>query len=430
MNLFGTMKVNENCLEVGEIRYSKLAETFGTPLYVLDEKLIRDNCKKFKNTFESSTLKTDVIYAGKAFLSLAMCGIIQDEGLSLDVVSGGELYTAYKSEFNMDNVYFHGNNKTLEEIEMGVKLGVGIFVVDNMFELERLDEVGRNYNKVQNIYIRITPGIEAHTHDYIKTGALDSKFGFPLIEDNIIKVIKKIKEMRNIKLCGLHCHIGSQIFDTTPYKDEVKIMIELLKDIYNQTGFKIDELNLGGGFGIYYSENDEPKTIEEYCETIIKSVEQSCEESSFKISKVCIEPGRSIIGNAGSTLYKVGAIKEIKNIAKYVLVDGGMTDNIRPALYQARYNCALVNKIDENIEESVTVCGRCCESGDILIKDVRLPYIEIDDLLLVFSTGAYTYSMSNNYNKIGKSAVILVKNGEAKIICKRQTYEDIILNEL
>ncbi|MGL5244247.1 MAG: diaminopimelate decarboxylase family protein, partial [Sarcina sp.] len=295
MNLFGTMKVKENSLEVGGVKYSELAEEFATPLYVLDEELIRDNCKKFKKAFSNDNFKTEVIYAGKAFLNLSMCKIIYDEGLSLDVVSGGELYTAYKSSFPMDKIYFHGNNKTLEEINMGVKLDVGIFVVDNIFEAERLNEISRRYNKVQNIYIRICPGIEAHTHDYIKTGALDSKFGFPFIEDNIVKVVEKIKIMKNIKLCGLHCHIGSQIFDTIPYKDEAKIMVELLKEVYDKTGIKIQELNLGGGFGIYYSENDKPKKIEEYCEAIINSVDKVSKKLKFKLSKVCIEPGRSII---------------------------------------------------------------------------------------------------------------------------------------
>ena len=430
MKLFGSMTTEENILAIGRIRATKLAEKFGTPLYVIDEELLRTNCRNYIDYFKCEKRGNRVAYAGKAFLTLAMCKLIEEEGLYLDVVSGGELYTAYRADFPLDRILFHGNNKTLEEIEMGVSLGVGTFVVDNLFEIEQLNQIAKKYKKIQNIYLRITPGIEAHTHEYIKTGQIDSKFGFAPIGDNIINSIKKAIELNNINLRGLHCHIGSQIFELTPYEDATEIMLKLIKRIEDEIGYLIKELDLGGGFGIYYSDEDKPKSTKEYCDAILNKVDDVCNKIKLKIPKLIIEPGRSIVGNAGITLYTVGSIKDIPSIRKYVSVDGGMTDNIRPALYNARYECVVANRVIYDSKEKVTISGKCCESGDILLNAIKIPSVLSGDLLAIMSTGAYGYSMSNNYNKIPRAAVVMVKDGEAKIICKRESYDDIIKNEI
>lgn len=431
MKLFGTMEILNNQLCIGGISTIELAREFGTPLYVMDEKLIRDNCKMFYKSFKADKSINRVAYAGKAFLTIAMCQIIDEEGLYLDVVSGGELYTAYKSGFPMEKIYFHGNNKTIEEIEMGIKLGVGRFVADNFYEIEKINEIAKKYNKVQKVLLRITPGIEAHTHEYIKTGQVDSKFGFTLLENQTLTAVQKANMHTNIELMGFHCHIGSQIFEIEPYREEVRIMLSLIKEVKDKLGFEIKELDLGGGFGIYYESGDSPRKFNEFCEAILDEAERVSEELEITLPSLTIEPGRSIVGNAGTTLYTVGAIKQIPEVRKYVAVDGGMTDNIRPALYRAQYECVIANKVESFISrETVTISGKCCESGDILLNDVEISEVESGDILAVLSTGAYGYSMSSNYNKIPRAAVVLVSDGNAKVICKRQSYEDLIANEI
>ncbi len=430
MRLFGTMNIINNNLFIGGKNTLELAKEYGTPLYVIDESLIRDNCRRYIKGMKVMEEGNKVAYAGKAFLTIAMCQIAEEEGLNLDVVSGGELYTAYKSGFPMEKVYFHGNNKTFEEIKMGINFGVGKFVVDNFNELEIINSLALNMKKTQDILIRVTPGIEAHTHNYIKTGQVDSKFGFTMLGNNIIEVVKKIRNMKGLNLVGLHCHIGSQIFETEGYKEAARVMVNIIKEIEDHFKLPLEELNLGGGFGIYYKEGDKPKSIESFCDIILNSVKKNCEDCNIKLPKIVIEPGRSIVGNAGTTLYTVGAVKEIPNIRKYVSVDGGMTDNIRPSLYNAEYECILANKAEESLSEKVTISGKCCESGDVLLSDVKIPDAKKGDLLAVFSTGAYCYSMSSNYNKIPKPPVVLVKSGKPKLICRRETYEDIIRNEL
>lgn len=430
MKLFGTMKTEENSLVVGGIKATKLVEQYGTPLYVMDEEFLRNNCRKYYSSFKCGSRGNKVAYAGKAFLTLAMCNLINEEGLYLDVVSGGELYTAYKAGFPLDKVLFHGNNKTLEEIDMGVRLGVGTFVVDNLYEIEQLNQKAKEQDRVQNIYLRITPGIEAHTHEYIKTGQIDSKFGFAPVGDNIINAINRAIKLKNVNLRGLHCHIGSQIFEIEPYEEAAEVMIKLMKRIEDKTGYLIEELDLGGGFGIYYSKNDSPKETKEYCEAILNKVDNVCKEVDLKRPILVIEPGRSIVGNTGLTLYTIGSIKNIPSIRKYVSVDGGMTDNIRPALYNAQYECIVANRVIYESKEKVTISGKCCESGDILLEGIKIPSVLSGDLLAVMSTGAYGYSMANNYNKIPRPAVVMVKDGESRVICKRESYEDMIRNEV
>lgn len=430
MKLFGTMKIENNELTIGGVKTTDLVKEYGTPLYVMDEGLIRQNCRDYYEYFNCENTHNRVAYAGKSFLTVEMCKIIKEEKLSLDVVSGGELFTAYKAGFPLERVIFHGNNKTLDEIELGVNLGVGRFVVDNYYEMDELNKIAKNHNKIQKIFLRITPGIEAHTHEYIKTGQIDSKFGFAPVDNMIEDAINKAIKLSNIELAGLHCHIGSQIFEIQPYEDAVEIMLGIINNIQENTGYVIKELDLGGGFGIYYSHGDEPKTTKEYCDAILSKFDEVCSKTGQNKPMLIIEPGRSIVGNSGTTLYTVGSIKTIPGIRKYVSVDGGMTDNIRPALYHAKYECIIANDVEKDKKETVTVCGKCCESGDILLNDINISIPESRDILAVMTTGAYGYSMSNNYNKIPRPPVVMVKDNKTRLICKRETYEDLIKNEV
>ena len=430
MKLFGASKIEGNDLVIGGIKASDLAKAYGTPLYVMDEQLLLDKCRGYIRGFKVKENNNRVAFAGKAFLTLEMCKLINEEGLYLDVVSGGELYTAYKANFPMEKIYFHGNNKTLEEIEVGIKLGAGRFIVDNIEEIIKINEIAESYDKKQDIYLRLTPGIEAHTHDYIKTGQIDSKFGFAPVGNIIMDAVKKSLELDNINLVGLHCHIGSQIFETEPFKDAAEVMLNYIYDIKQETGHYIDELDLGGGFGIYYSEGDKPKKIEEYCNVILDSVEKKCEALGIKKPILTIEPGRSVVANAGITLYTVGTIKDIPGVRKYLSVDGGMTDNIRPALYGAKYEALIANKASEPMTDKVTIAGKCCESGDILIQDIQIQKAKSGDILAILSTGAYGFSMASGYNKITRPAVVFVRNGEARLVVKRQSYEDLIKEEV
>ncbi|MGF0110339.1 MULTISPECIES: diaminopimelate decarboxylase [unclassified Clostridium] len=430
MKLFGASKIEGNDLVIGGIKASDLAKAYGTPLYVMDEQLLLDKCRGYIRGFKVKENNNRVAFAGKAFLTLEMCKLINEEGLYLDVVSGGELYTAYKANFPMEKIYFHGNNKTFEEIEFGIKLGVGRFIVDNIEEIIKINEIAESYDKKQDIYLRLTPGIEAHTHDYIKTGQIDSKFGFAPVGNIIMDAVKKSLELDNINLVGLHCHIGSQIFETEPFKDAAEVMLNYIYDIKQETGHYIGELDLGGGFGIYYSEGDKPKKIEEYCNVILDSVEKKCEALGIKKPILTIEPGRSIVANAGITLYTVGTIKDIPGVRKYLSVDGGMTDNIRPALYGAKYEALIANKASEPMTDTVTIAGKCCESGDILIQDIQIQKAKSGDTLAILSTGAYGFSMASGYNKITRPAVVFARNGEARLVVKRQSYEDLIKEEV
>ena len=426
MKLFGAMEIESNELCIGGISCSDLVKEFGSPLYVMDENLLISTCKSYYDNFKCKENHNRVAYAGKAFLTKAMCKLVNEQGLYLDVVSGGELFTAYKAGFPLNKVYFHGNNKSRGEIELGVKLGVGRFVVDNLDEMKMLNEEAGKNNIKQDIYLRLTPGIEAHTHDYIKTGQIDSKFGFAPVGETIMNAVKLALDCENLNLKGLHCHIGSQIFETEPYKDAVEIMMNFMKEIKDQTGHIIPELDLGGGFGIHYTDEDKPREPKEYCEVILNKVDEVCSRLNIERPILTIEPGRSIVGNAGITLYTIGAIKNIEGVRTYVSVDGGMTDNIRPALYGAKYEMAIANKIDEKANTTVAIAGKCCESGDIFIEDICIQKPEIGDILAVFSTGAYGFSMSSNYNKNPKAPVVFIKDGVVRLVSKRQSYEELL----
>lgn len=424
------MEVQDNNLYIGGISCNDLKEKYGTPLYIIDERFLRDKCNEYYNNFGVEKYGNKVAYAGKSFLTIAMCEIIKEEGLFLDVVSSGELYTALKANFPMNKVYFHGNNKTLAEIEMGIEVGVRRFVVDNFYEMNNINEMAGKKGIKQSILLRITPGIEAHTHDYIKTGQVDSKFGFSMVEEEIYKAVEKAINSPNINLSGIHCHIGSQIFETAPYEEAVDIMFEIMKEIKDRYDYEINEVDLGGGFGIYYTNEDKPKETKEYCDAILKRAVNKSRELGIKLPMLGIEPGRSIIGNAVTLIYTIGAIKNIPNIRKYVSIDGGMNDNIRPALYNAEYECEIANNMNSEERETVTISGKCCESGDIVIEDIQISKCNSGDILAIPSVGAYGYSMASNYNKISRPAIVLVKDGESKLICKRESFDDILKNEL
>ena len=426
------LKINDkNHLEIGGCDCVDLVREYGSPLYVMDEGLIRKNCKTYKNAMDKHYGGNGlVLYASKAFCTMAMCKVAEQEGLGLDVVSGGELFTAIKAGFPMDRVYFHGNNKTIEEIELAIDNNIRRIVVDNKEELSRINAIAEEKSKVASISFRIKPGIDAHTHDFVQTGQIDSKFGVALENGEALEIISIASKLPNVKVDGIHCHIGSQIFDLAPFELAANVMLNFMAEVKNKLGIEIEELNLGGGYGIKYIPEHDPIEYDHYIESVSKVVKTICEDKRIKLPFIVMEPGRSIVASAGITLYTVGAVKDIKNVRKYVSVDGGMTDNPRYALYQSPYDAVLANRPDAKVLEKVTVAGKCCESGDILIKDIKMPEIKSGDTLAVLATGAYNYSMSSNYNRIPRPPVVFVKEGKSRIIVKREDYNDIVRNDI
>ncbi|MBK4203503.1 diaminopimelate decarboxylase [Bacillus subtilis] len=431
MFLHGTSRQNQHGhLEIGGVDALYLAEKYGTPLYVYDVALIRERAKSFKQAFITAGLKAQVAYASKAFSSVAMIQLAEEEGLSLDVVSGGELYTAVAAGFPAERIHFHGNNKSREELRMALEHRIGCIVVDNFYEIALLEDLCEETGHSIDVLLRITPGVEAHTHDYITTGQEDSKFGFDLHNGQTERAIEQVLQSEHIQLLGVHCHIGSQIFDTAGFVLAAEKIFKKLDEWRESYSFVSKVLNLGGGFGIRYTEDDEPLHATEYVDKIIEAVKENAARYGFNIPEIWIEPGRSLVGDAGTTLYTVGSQKEVPGVRQYVAVDGGMNDNIRPALYQAKYEAATANRIGEAHDKTVSIAGKCCESGDMLIWDIDLPEVKEGDLLAVFCTGAYGYSMANNYNRIPRPAVVFVENGEDHLVVKRETYEDIVKLDL
>ncbi|WP_139489237.1 diaminopimelate decarboxylase [Brevibacillus dissolubilis] len=430
MYLHGTSRINEKGhLEIGGCDTVNLVEEFQSPLYVYDEELIRRKCRAFINAFRDSGFSFQVAYASKAFCTMAMCQLVEEEGMSLDVVSAGELYTALQAGFPADRIHFHGNNKSIEEIEMALDAKIGCFVADNFYELELLNQLAMERGEVAKVLLRITPGVEAHTHEYISTGQQDSKFGFDVISDQALRAIQTSLAADSLELLGVHCHIGSQIFETDGFLMAVERVAAFLQEVKEKTGFTCTVANFGGGFGIRYTEGDTPLQPEDYVKAITSKVREEFTKRDIPLPELWIEPGSSVIGDAGTTLYRVGSTKEIPGVRKYLAVDGGMTDNLRPALYQAVYEAALANRMNEAADDLVSIAGKCCESGDMLIWDVKLPVARPGDILAVTSTGAYGYAMSNNYNRIARPAVVFVRDGEAEIVVERETYADIVKND-
>lgn len=422
-----TLKREKN-LTIGGCDMVDLAQKYGTPLYVVDEQTIRSICKDYKKAF-SKYEKTNMMYASKALCNSAVSRIIASEGFGFDAVSGGEIYTLYKAGIDMSKVLFNGNNKTPEEIELAIKYGVGRFSIDNFHEVNLISEISKKYNKTVNALLRITPGIECHTHKYIQTGQLDCKFGFDLSQiDSIIEHILNID--KNINIRGLHAHIGSQIFETKCYYDEVEVLVKEIARIEEKFGIKLDEMNIGGGLGVKYVESDNPPSVQEIADVIIKSLTENIEKYKINKPTIYLEPGRSIISTSGVTLYTVGSSKQVPNMTKYISVDGGMADNPRPSMYQAEYLAELVTSHSERDTEVVTIAGKFCESGDILINGIELPRLTAGDVLCVYNTGAYNYSMASNYNRAVKPAMVLVNNCQSDIIVYRETLEDLVSHDV
>lgn len=424
-----TLKTNDNGnLSIGGCDLTELAEKYGTPLYVLDEETIHAICRDYKKAF-SKYEKVRMMYASKALCTMGTSVLISSEGFGFDVVSGGEIYTLHKAGIDMSNVLFNGNNKSIDELNLALDLGVGRISVDNFLELSLLNELAKSKNLVANILLRITPGIECHTHEYIQTGHLDSKFGFDLTQiDEAVDLI--LNTYSNLKLHGLHAHIGSQIFETKVYHDEIEILIKELSRLDEKFNLKLDEINIGGGLGVKYTEKDVPPSTYEIADVIINSLNENIQKYKIEPPTVFLEPGRSVISTAGVTLYTLGSSKQVPHGKKYVAVDGGMADNIRPAMYEAEYIAQIANKPDFELSQNVTIAGRFCESGDILIKDINLTEIEEGDILCVFNTGAYNYSMASNYNRVQKPAMVLVNNSQSDIIVNRETLEDLISKDI
>ena len=428
-----------NCLginEAGHLEISgcdtvRLAEQYGTPLYVMSEDEIRSVCRRYVASFAKNyNGNGKPIYASKAFSCKEIYRIVLSEGLDVEVVSGGELYTALQAGVPGSQIHFQGNNKSAGELTMAVENGVGDIVVDNLYELERLNAIAGEHSMVAPISFRIKPGIDAHTHEFIRTGQIDSKFGFALENGEAFEAVKEAVACENVELIGLHCHIGSQIFDKAPFVLAAQVMLKFYNKIHTELGKTLTHLNLGGGFGVKYKEADAAVPYEDYMSDVSEAVHAACMEYGIQVPYIYIEPGRSIVCEAGLTLYTVGDIKTIPNVRTYVAIDGGMYENPRYALYQSDYTCLIANKANEPADFTATIAGKCCESGDLIQENTLIQKPEVGDILAVLSTGAYNYSMASNYNRNTRPPVVMVRGGESRVIIKGETYEDLVRNDV
>ena len=422
-----TAQVNRSdCLEIGGCDVSELVQKFGSPLYVLDEESLRTACRQYRDAFKRYyPRESQVLYASKAWNCLAVCAIVRSEGLGIDIVSGGELYTALKAGLDPSKLYLHGNNKSSDELRLAIESSCTI-VVDNWLELKTLATLTVDRQTPVRIMLRLTPGIECHTHEYIRTGHLDSKFGFD--PNQVDELFEFVSQQSSLAFVGLHAHIGSQIFELQPHQDLGMVMVQWLSKAA-QYGLTIQELNIGGGLGIRYTESDDPPSIDEWVKVVCESVVAACQEQNIPMPKLLSEPGRSLIGSACVTAYTIGGEKTVPGIRTYISVDGGMSDNPRPITYQSLYRAVVANRMSAPIATQVTIAGKHCESGDILIKEAQLPETRSGDILVVMATGAYNYSMSSNYNRLPRPAAVLVNAGEANVILQRETYEDLIRHD-
>ena len=413
-------------LVLGGCDVMDLAGEYGTPLYVYDEETLRKVCRQYREEFDSRYPDTRVIYAAKAFINVALVGLLREEGLGLDVASGGELAVGLAGGMLAAEVYFHGNNKGRDELTEAVRDGIGCIVVDNLHELDLLEEVAQEVGRVQDIMLRVSPGVAPHTHAYISTGALDSKFGLPIETGQAEEAVRQALASKHVRLVGLHCHIGSQLFETEPYVEAVRIVLGFAARM-REEGLQLLEFSPGGGFAIAYTRDDEPPSVATFAEAIVSAVMRECEALGFDSQPtLVIEPGRSIVGPAGVALYTVGSRKAIPGVRSYVSVDGGMGDNIRPALYQAQYEAVVANRMEQEPAERVTIAGKFCESGDILVRDVDLPPTEPGDIIAIPASGAYCPAMASNYNMAPRPAIVLVRNGATRLIRRRETFQDMI----
>ena len=421
---------SEGHLVIGDCDTVKLAAEFGTPLYIFDEATLRSKCAEFTEEFTRRYADTQVVYACKAFINRALAMIFKEEGLGLDVVSGGELGVARSAGFPLEKVYFHGSNKGPEELQLAIKWGVGRIVVDNYYELSLLNEIAGEAGVVCEILLRLSPGIDPHTHRHTATGIVDSKFGFPIVTGQGEEALLQAMAAPNLNLIGLHVHLGSPIFEFEPYKEAVGAVLEFAAGMKRKHGFELKEFSPGGGFAIQYTRDVPAPRVADYAEVIVATFSSKCESSGLPLPRLIVEPGRSMVGKAGVALYTVGAIKDIPGVRKYVSVDGGMADNIRPPLYGSRYEAVIANRVGEAEAEKVTIAGKFCESGDVLLWDISLPRISPGDLLAIPASGAYCLSMASNYNLSLKPAIVLVKGGKTRLIRRRETYDDLVSCDL
>ena len=426
------MGVNEmGNLTVSGVDMVALAKEYGTPLYVMDETMIRTVCRKFRDSISRYYQGNGLVcYASKAFSCKEIYRIMKSEGIGIDAVSIGELYTAFSVDFPAEHICFHGNNKTEEELRYAVEKNVGRIIVDNLTELENLDRIAGEMGKKPGVMFRIKPGIDAHTHDFIRTGQIDSKFGFALETGEAMEIVLEALQMEHLCLKGVHCHIGSQIFELEPFELAAQRMVEFMAQVRDRTGYIIEQLDLGGGFGICYTQQDAALRYDSYMEKVSVVVKSCCERLNFPQPFMMLEPGRSIVGPYGVTLYTAGAIKEIPNVRTYAAVDGGMTDNPRYALYQSTYEAVVANRMDQPKTATVTLAGKCCESGDLLGEHMPIQPVQSGDIVAVLSTGAYNYSMASNYNRLCRPAVVMVKDGQPRLIVRRESLEDLLRNDL
>ncbi|TGD21062.1 diaminopimelate decarboxylase [Companilactobacillus suantsaicola] len=416
------LKSSNGHLMIGGVDSTVLAKKYGTPLYVFDVEKIRKQIRSFKTAFEKNQLKNQVSYASKAFAVKAIYQVMKQEDVHVDVVSGGELYTALQAGFPSEKISFHGNNKSAAELKMAVENHVGVIILDNFLEISLLSQILKATEQKVKVMLRLTPGISAHTHKYDQTGQTDSKFGFDVESGQAKQALKLVLADPNMEILGIHAHIGSQIFGTQGFVLLAKKMIEIAKSFQSELNYWPEVINLGGGFGISYTDDDDPITADTFITQISDELKKVCQN----VPEIWIEPGRSIVGPAGYTLYSIGSRKDIPGLTSYLSVDGGMGDNIRPALYQAKYEAVVANKMDQENQETVHIAGKYCESGDILIENLVLPKTKPGDILAVLDTGAYGYSMAMNYNRNPRAAVVFVENGQDKLVVRRETYADLI----
>ena len=421
----------EGHLLIGGADTTALAREHGTPLYVMDENMIRESCRGYNDVLRDEYAGRGLIcYASKAFSCKEIYRIVDSEGLGADCISDGEMYTALAAGMPAEKIVLHGNSKTDRELEMAVDKSIGRIVVDNLTEMERLNMIAATRGKTVKVLLRVKPGIDAHTHEFVQTGKIDSKFGFALETGEALDAVRAAAAFPNLTLAGLHCHIGSQILETEPFAAAARVMVRFMSDIRAQLGITLPELNLGGGPGIRYTEEDDPKPFGDIIRAILSALKETCRELDYPEPFVLFEPGRSLVGGAGLTLYTVMARKTIPNIRTYVLVDGGMCDNPRYALYQSRYTAIVANKADQPQSETVTIGGKCCESGDLIGEHMPLQPAEVGDVVAVLATGAYNYSMAMNYNRNPRAEVVMVKDGEARTVIRRESYEDLVRNDI
>lgn len=425
-----TKEIKENHLYIDGVDTVSLAQTFGTPLYVYSVSDIREECQKIHAAFLARYPHTRAAYAAKAFCTTAMLRIIADEGLSLDVVSGGELYTAIQADFPAEHIEFNGNNKSIEELTAAIEYGVGRIIVDGIQEIVMIRAICQEMNQVAKIMLRITPEVSVKTHQFISTGQKDSKFGIPLDEDILFPLIAEVIDAPELDFYGLHFHVGSQLSDNQSHLGATDAALQLVKQIFDRFSYWIKELNVGGGFGVRYTEADIRQPYSFFLDPVMEKIDAFYQQQNQERPTIVIEPGRSIVAEAGISLHTIGSIKTLPGIRTYASIDGGMTDNIRPGLYQAAYTGILANRANEPATETITISGKACESTDILVKDLALPPVKTGDIFATFSTGAYGYSMASNYNNLQIPAVVFVNEGQAELAVKRQTYQQMIQNEV